>query len=940
MKQKQYIINLTIVLLVLLSSFSIVIGENTSESMFITPDNTLQISAQSTYASDQPSAIMVTDADPFYALIATPIAVHYDAGGNQHVIPLYVLNFTNPSSAVAKAQEQIGIYPDLVIGDIFTLKESSILYSTLFWEEAESALIIEDSQQGYNLGVLAAPIASYLGIPILVTDEIDHSIEQTLTDLNVEKIYICGDLSTTSFDVETFNTVQEVIDEIISIHQNIFNEPITYLTFTNPEDTKYPKILKTETYNFQGTIASGVFLPTQLPSMILKQSAGSHTFTIPSDYKYAKLTIELRNLNSEHVEELGDEIVFLLNSPEGFSYTYGGTMGGIPDRDSSEDITLDQITYDTVIYDNPGEYTINVFGKWFARKTGSYSVKITVEKLDSPIVPLMKRLSSMTPYITAYHKGIIFGKPEFAFAADDHVTYQGQTCPGVSQPGSNPNLIVPSNQHTFTVHAELLNILSQIAGIPTSPLKPLREHYKDNPINIAIAADPTMIPMYFYYNPDGRTDNPGAYMMGFALPSDFIYGDIDPDINDPENDTLSYWPFQENILARLTGRDVQDMSALIARTIYYNRIINKMGSWKDSAVIGTGCGLEFQNLPLFTRITHLIYGGRGEPTKFPTGESTFINLRISDMVDDGFPNTKSTFLTVSQRVGFSEEDLDLIKDAGILNKILFPKNSILAISSDTLVTGGQDHIDSNLIFSFAHGSYNLFEHGDVLMDARGFPMLTILTRIYPPIRSGLSAKGAFDVRGVENMNYGPSTMFVVSCITGRTDGLNPTNTISQTMIHAGVNAYVGATRVTADPGYLEPRPLPGGWGIGTLGLIKATMDLLIKDEYPTFHFGAVLGEDFIKEMIENDKTTGLALRDAKNVFLPKDANSTFYWTPPLMFTTGVGWLDDYILSSLDTTNQNKPFEETRVLDKKYVCFHEFTLYGDPAFNPYQTINNG
>jgi hypothetical protein len=175
---------------------------------------------------------------------------------------------------------------------------------------------------------------------------------------------------------------------------------------------------------------------------------------------------------------------------------------------------------------------------------------------------------------------------------------------------------------------------------------------------------------------------------------------------------------------------------------------------------------------------------------------------------------------------------------------------------------------------------------------------------------------------------------VVSCITGRTDGLEPENTISQTFLHAGINAYVGATRVTADPGYLDPRPLPGGLGIGTLGLLKATFNYFVKNEYPDFHFGAVLGEDFIIDLIRDDSTTGRALRDAKNQYLPKDANSTFYWTPPLMSSA----IPTFLNPLQDQEPLPQSFEETRALAKKYVAVHEFTLYGDPAFNPYQPLN--
>ena len=138
---------------------------------------------------------------------------------------------------------------------------------------------------------------------------------------------------------------------------------------------------------------------------------------------------------------------------------------------------------------------------------------------------------------------------------------------------------------------------------------------------------------------------------------------------------------------------------------------------------------------------------------------------------------------------------------------------------------------------------------------------------------------------------------------------------------------------------MEPRPFPGGLGTGTIAFTITAINYLVKNEYPDFHFGAVIAEDFITDIIENDYTTGLALRNAKNKFLPKDANSTFLWSPPLSFTTGEAWLDNKIRESLNN-NEESGFKETRVLDKKYVAFHEFTLYGDPAFNPYQHENNG
>ncbi|GAH46500.1 unnamed protein product, partial [marine sediment metagenome] len=76
----------------------------------------------------------------------------------------------------------------------------------------------------------------------------------------------------------------------------------------------------------------------------------------------------------------------------------------------------------------------------------------------------------------------------------------------------------------------------------------------------------------------------------------------------------------------------------------------------------------------------------------------------------------------------------------------------------------------------------------------------------------------------------------------------------------------------------------------------------------------------------------------KNIYLEKDANSTFLWTPPLTLSTGCSFIDQEFFDSVQTGLFGN--DRTRVLDKKYVALHEFTIYGDPAFNPYQPCNEG
>ncbi len=927
--------------LILLFAIFLFIGSNLSTLAKVSDTTNDDYIQNNVLSIDYPKAVAISDSNPFYALIATPIAVHYNELGEQTVIPLYIKNFNNPSSSIIRVeQEQIQIIADFVISDIYTPKEASLIAATI-WDESDGALILKDDEHGYNLGVAAVPIASYLNIPVIVTNEIDLEVKDVLDNLGVEYLYICGDLDGKDYDSTYLETVDQIIDLTATKINDIFNEKTNYITLTNPLDIRNPEILNTVNYYFSGEISSALALPSQAISGLLSDTQASHKFTVPEGYKYARINIDINNLDSENVQSLGDKLTFILASPAGPRYTYGGTMGGISVRDSEGNILEDKIHYEVTVYDTYGEYTIMIFGQWFSDVKGRYSIHVTVEQLDSPIDPLMDQLSSIAPYITAFHKGVVFAKPEYAFVADDHVLYNGHTCPGVTQPGTNPDLLEPSNQHTLEIHDELNNFLANQAEISVNDMTELRNFYYNNPVYIALVGDPTMIPMFFYQNPDGEpTDK--AYMTGFGTASDFVYGDIDVNYNDPENNTETYWPEQENIVGRISGWDIQDCSALIARTIFYDLILKNMENenWKDNALVQTGCGLEFQNLPIITKLQQMKSSSdHSEPTKFPTGESEFINMRLENKMKDGYANTKGTFWLQSQVEGFSREDLQKIKDAGFLNKLLFPKGFIYFLDSNKKVTGGEDQLNSNLIFTFAHGSYNLYEHGDVFIDSRGFPGFSTFSRFGFGSRTELSSKGSYCIRTVNDMEFGPSVIFVESCITGRTDGLIPENALSQAYIHAGVNTYIGASRFTADPGYLPPRPFKDGIGIGILGLLKAIIDLKLKDEYPDAHFGAVIAEDLIIDLIENDATVGLAYRNARNLYMEKDANTTFLWTPPLNFASGNSVVDEIVESFTKQTFYNED-QGSRDLSKKYVALHEFILYGDPAFNPYQTINEG
>jgi hypothetical protein len=405
----------------------------------------------------------------------------------------------------------------------------------------------------------------------------------------------------------------------------------------------------------------------------------------------------------------------------------------------------------------------------------------------------------------------------------------------------------------------------------------------------------------------------------------------------------------ENPVGRITGWDVQDGSALIVRTIFYQQVIDKLGNWKNTATVQTGTGTDAQRIPVVDFMRRILgIPEDGLPIKWPTGESHYENVALSELLGSGDFNVLSTENLQSMRVGFTTEVLREINRAGILNLLFFPKMWVnLAASSDD-IQGGQNQENSNFIFSFAHGQPMSFTHGDVLIDSMGFALPgfpgiihQLLSRWLPHgiasfLPAGLSSRGGYSIRAVENMELGPSVMIVESCYVGRIDGLYPQNAISQAYLHAGVNTFIASTRGSPGPGYLvdyRTRPV----GLGLKEYIEASR-IAREGEYPDLHFTPLQVEAFYEDLINGNSDVGTAFRNGRNEYLPADANTTLFWSPPLALQINTQYDLEHYLNNIRETARNG--EGSKVLEKKYVNLFEYNLYGDPAFNPFEPCNEG
>jgi hypothetical protein len=916
-----------------------------------------------------PEAISVSDCNPFYPLIATPVAVHYNIEGEQELIPLFVENMESPSNAIVRIKESLYLFSQEKVDGSKSAKEVSLEFAEKFWERSDAALVIEYNQAGYELGIIATPIASYLSIPIIVTDSIDGDVSRVLSNLGVKKTIICGENLEPLGKYLKFETVDDAVDATIQVITERFiktrHDRIDYITLTNPVDAFPPNVLDSVEYYFGPETAesSSMNRENTLRFLLGVSSRGvTWEFTIPDDYKYALIEFEGYNHELDGVDEFGDVASFNINPVEKGELSLGGasTANSAAKRDRAGNVIEDKVYFERVLYDCGGKtYRITAKGSWTLLSEGQVSARLNIKKLDNPVYEMMGGLSTIAPYLTAYYKGIVFGKTDFAFTADDNViTDTGETSPGFYTAGRNIDLVPRSNKHIFdNIHEPLNQLLAKLADLPYDKaidLKPLTEHYRENPVYIAIVGGTTVIPRYIYENEVGPIGNVGwqSLFAGGGTPSDNIYANIDPvkynyDNIAPDVHSVGDYPYLENIVGRITGWDVQDANALILRSMFYDDLIEDLSIWKENFGNLFGGGVDFRaplwvqtlnRLPVIRQILGLINTATGSmlnlavgPWKIDTGFSRIMAQTFENEIGKklGF-NVQTALHEEAMINGYSSESLNKIKQASLWNRLTFSKSQIESLAGEGNVKGREILENSNFIWLTGHGSPYLLglEGVDLVSSGTSFIGLNLWQRFYKNLISpyfvvgfwgpggGLCKAGEYAPRIMSTVELGPSFIWVESCFVGKITGITPKANVGQGILHAGAASMVSSTSGSNIPGgYLPGKPFMFDTWIGTRIREKQWERKVEQDIYPDFHFGSKIYADMCNHLSEG-KTVGEAFRDAKNQYLPEDEGWELWWSPPLD-TEGapvLGW-DTHIAP-------------------KYTSFLQYQLYGDPAFRPY------
>lgn len=639
------------------------------------------------------STIIVSDEDPYFSIIGAAIACSYRTD-NWILKPLLVVDSDltdrqkNFLDTIATTQPLLVLgrsinttFPNIEV--LGSPAEVSLKIATLLYKNSQSVLILP--YNSYKLSIIAAPLASYLGIPILIYDRNDVEIQNILYNLSVSTTYIIGDISpnipSNIKQVHLYN-IREIQETILYvIHQKF--DGINYLVLTNPTDILPPRIINTTSFSKKYNIKDIEITLLGKPFVFVEKQ-----ITIPISIPDGVLHVRIY----ENVTK-SNGIMNIFFEPIIYS-TFFDSNGRVAAYAPSFAFDIGRILLDTLIVNDPGNYNLSVSayhgfrGGFFSSRGLSivdFTVNITViiDKLLDAHLPIISKLSMLAPYIAAVHGGIIIADENFSLTDKDYIIHASGYPAG---PWYTEELHDYNNRkvnYTISKIKDILTLLDE---------KNMLNDYLAGPAWLAILGDTNMIPMY-YYQPS-QTD---IYDRG--LPSDNPYS-IDENLS----------------IGRIISYSVEDVSLLICRTLFYKQICEDDTSWLNSFnfLFGEGFG---ETAGIFHQIPY-----SKEIKKYGFNTTVYGDLRNSR---------------------------DIIRKLGAFN--------------------------SNYIEYMGHGDWFWF-----------------IPSIY-----GLDYYSkVFDVAHMKNWVFKPSVFLTAACLMGRIDGIPSSMNIGLTLLHAGCNCFIGATRET------------------------------------------------------------------------------------------------------------------------------------------------
>ncbi|PKK81100.1 MAG: hypothetical protein CVT47_04185, partial [Thermoplasmata archaeon HGW-Thermoplasmata-2] len=238
--------------------------------------------------------VVASAENPFYALIATPLAAYYE-GGALKKVPLLVTNSGNtypwihttpsitteptvytdigpvirflqayqPSGAVMIGMDKISATGTTTVAGQATpvtynlaattafvgdLTEVALKVAETYWSSAEAVILVEKDEKGYAEAVNAVAIASYLNVPVVPVGDVDTAIAERLSKLGVKYTITCGEVQVSAENAKKlgkmvrFPDVSGIANGVLSLAPKAEGD-VPYVVLANPLDTYVPAVL-------------------------------------------------------------------------------------------------------------------------------------------------------------------------------------------------------------------------------------------------------------------------------------------------------------------------------------------------------------------------------------------------------------------------------------------------------------------------------------------------------------------------------------------------------------------------------------------------------------------------------------------------------------------------------------------------------------------------
>ena len=528
-------------------------------------------------------AVIIPDSDPFFGIIGSYIACWYGKDINSTgLLPLLVKHNDKLTDNQERFLNQYLINKPkklLVLGEKLQSEYEvteilgspptvSIDVATQVFTNVSNVLIVPyKTEDAYKLSIIASPLASYLNIPILIYDNNQLEILEVCNALNSTNAIIIGDIQLTLPNITTtmLKTVEEIQNTVISTIKDRFNN-INYITLTNPSDTIPPQITKINETIFTDHIKNIKLTLLGREINIIGTGVKQHNISIPNGINHVKIFGNITKKNRKILDLINpiDPIIYMtFYDPKGKVISYSNSMA----------YKIGQTFVETLTCNAPGEYLLvlriynGIKGGYFIQRGLSivntdFEISINISTLDKPHMPIIPNLSMVASYLTSAHGGIILADSDFEITSNNYLVVANGSSTG---PSYNESLHNFTNKKVNYTIEQLQNTLSLIND------QNMLDSYLNGSAWLAILADTNMIPMNFY----------GPSQQGLpekGLASDNPYS-LDWDLS----------------VGRIIGWDIQDVSLLVCRTLFYQDICGeptRSRSWHNrfNFVFGEGFG--------------------------------------------------------------------------------------------------------------------------------------------------------------------------------------------------------------------------------------------------------------------------------------------------------------------------------------------------------------